>query len=111
VDYSSLPEALQIELVQQIQNGNHREPLGGRQDKEEYPDSFYTERTETLKHPPIETKADALIVLHLRSTAPPEVIKATYRALAQLMHPDRGGDEEDFKHLQRAYEVLTKSQQ
>ena len=115
VDYSDLPEPLQIELVQQIQEQRHREPLAGAQ---RFADMFAAEwkkqRAQAAPQPisrEIKTRADALIVLHLRSTAPPEVIKAAYRALARLMHPDSGGNEEDFKHLQKAYEVLTKSQQ
>ena len=33
----------------------------------------------------------ALVVLHLRPTAPPELVDAAYKCLARLHHPDRGG--------------------
>lgn len=38
--------------------------------------------------------------------APPSVIKAAYRKLAAQHHPDRGGDENVFKVIQKAYDVL-----
>ena len=34
-------------------------------------------------------------------------IKQKYRILAQLHHPDKGGDEEKFKKIKLAYEVLS----
>lgn len=34
-------------------------------------------------------------------------IKQKYRILAQLHHPDKGGDEEKFKRIKLAYEVLS----
>lgn len=33
----------------------------------------------------------ALVVLHLRPSAPPELVDAAYRCLARLHHPDHGG--------------------
>jgi DnaJ-domain-containing protein 1 len=49
---------------------------------------------------------DPYQVLHLRETAPPELVKVAYRCLAQIHHPDRGGDEERMKAINRAYEKL-----
>lgn len=40
--------------------------------------------------------------------APPELIKAAYRVLAALNHPDRGGDAEQMKRINLAYEALGK---
>jgi curved DNA-binding protein CbpA len=34
-------------------------------------------------------------------------IKQKYRILAQIHHPDKGGDEEKFKRIKLAYEVLS----
>lgn len=35
--------------------------------------------------------------------APPEVVKAAYRALSKLYHPDRGGDTAAMQRLNEAY--------
>lgn len=48
----------------------------------------------------------AYSVLYVTSEAPPEVIRAAYRALVKLHHPDKGGEEERFKKIQAAYESL-----
>ncbi len=44
--------------------------------------------------------------LHLLPSAPPEVIKAAYRALAQLHHPDHGGSNQAMQKINEAYELL-----
>jgi hypothetical protein len=49
---------------------------------------------------------DPYQVLHLRETAPPELVKVAYRCLAQIHHPDRGGSEETMKRLNEAYGKL-----
>lgn len=38
-----------------------------------------------------------------------EEIKQRYRTLAQFHHPDKGGDEEVFKRIKLAYEILSDS--
>jgi DnaJ-class molecular chaperone len=43
-------------------------------------------------------------------TATPEEIKAAYRRLARLHHPDAGGDQQRFKQSSDAYEVLNDPQ-
>jgi curved DNA-binding protein CbpA len=47
-------------------------------------------------------------ILHVQPEAPPEVIKAAYRALMTTLraHPDLGGDHEQAARLNVAYEVL-----
>lgn len=45
-------------------------------------------------------------LLHVQSDAPPEVIKAAYRALIATRHPDVGGDEYQAMLLNDAYAVL-----
>jgi len=52
--------------------------------------------------------ADAFTALYLLPTAPPEVIKASYKALALIHHPDRGGDLEQMKTINQAYDLLEK---
>jgi DnaJ homolog subfamily A member 2 len=51
-------------------------------------------------------KAMAYRELHLLPSAPPEVRRAAYRALAMLHHPDKGGDVETMKRINAAWECL-----
>ena len=54
------------------------------------------------------TKSDegAYAVLYVRNNAPPAVIKAAYRALSVVYHPDKGGDLEMMQRLNAAYDEL-----
>ena len=45
--------------------------------------------------------------LELPKNCTSEEIKQKYRILAQLHHPDKGGDVEKFKRMKLAYEVLS----
>ncbi len=59
--------------------------------------------------PPKQSKEDeAFEALHLCSSAPPEVVKAAYRALAQKHHPDHQGDTATMQRLNQAYDLLSK---
>ncbi len=49
---------------------------------------------------------DAYRVLHLRETAPPELIAAAHKCLARLHHPDKGGSHETMIAINRAAEAL-----
>jgi molecular chaperone DnaJ len=51
-------------------------------------------------------KRDYYEVLGVGKSASPDEIKKAFRRLAVQHHPDRGGDEEKFKELNEAYEVL-----
>ena len=46
-------------------------------------------------------------VLGLRRSASQDEVRAAYRRLARLRHPDHGGDTEAFQMLQAAYELLS----
>lgn len=83
VDYRALPPEIQIKIVQ----------FGERQDAE--PVRVGPSRRRT----PYE-------VLFVTNDAPPEVIKAAYRALAQKYHPDHGGDPAKFREIDEAYKEL-----
>jgi hypothetical protein len=61
------------------------------------------EREWTPPKPERPKASDPYVTLHLLPSAPPEVVKAAYRALAVLNHPDKGGDEEKMKRLNEAY--------
>lgn len=45
--------------------------------------------------------------LGLESNATTEEVKQAYRKLAMKHHPDRGGDEAEFKKIKEAYEAIT----
>ena len=44
--------------------------------------------------------------LDISINADDEEIKLKFRSLAQIHHPDKGGDEEMFKRIKEAYEIL-----
>ncbi len=46
-------------------------------------------------------------LLHVQYDAPAEVIKASYRALMSLHHPDKGGEAAEAVMLNQAYSVLS----
>jgi hypothetical protein len=46
-------------------------------------------------------------VLHLKPTAPPELVTAAYRTLAKKCHPDTGGSNERMRELNKAYAELS----
>ena len=57
--------------------------------------------------PRTRTAPDAFATLYLLPNAPPEVVRASYKALAQLVHPDKpGGDHAAMQRLNEAYERL-----
>lgn len=53
-----------------------------------------------------KAKAQALAVLHLSEPLCQLALKKQFRRLAQQQHPDRGGDEQQFRRLRQAYELL-----
>ena len=48
--------------------------------------------------------------LNVPRDADAETIKKAYRKMAVTVHPDKGGDEEEFKKIQEAYAVLSDEQ-
>lgn len=50
---------------------------------------------------------DYYSILGLNRSASSNDIKKAYRKLASKHHPDRGGNEEEFKKIQEAYDVLS----
>jgi molecular chaperone DnaJ len=52
-------------------------------------------------------KKDYYEVLGLKKGASASEIKKAFRTLAKELHPDKGGDENAFKEVNEAYEVLS----
>ena len=50
---------------------------------------------------------DPYLELEISIDATDEEIKSQYRTLAMIHHPDKGGDEEKFKRIKEAYEILS----
>ncbi len=50
--------------------------------------------------------SDPYATLHLLPSAPPEVVKAAYRALSMIHHPDKGGDTRAMQKVNEAYRQL-----
>jgi molecular chaperone DnaJ len=49
-------------------------------------------------------------VLGIEKNASKEEIKKAYRKLALKYHPDRGGDQEKFKEINEAYQILSNTE-
>ena len=58
--------------------------------------------------PKTEPSPSPYTALYLIPTAPQEVVKSAYRALAAKHHPDTGGNEELAKQINLAYEQIKK---
>lgn len=54
----------------------------------------------------IDERLEALQTLELPANAPWEAVRQTYRRLAALHHPDKGGDAARFRAIRGAYEIL-----
>ena len=98
VDYSSLPERLQIELVSALS-----EPDSGQEfwKKNNHSRRIY-EAAKTVKN------EGPFSVLFLAEDAPSFLVKSVYRTLSLKHHPDQGGDEEEFKKINAAYDEIKK---
>ena len=60
--------------------------------------------------PPVNDEIDAWVVLWLRAGAPRELVRAAYRALARIHHPDVGGDPDAMTAINAAYAELTRDE-
>lgn len=80
VDYSALPAWVQMLIAEGTKNAT--------------------------RVPPMRLGATPYDTLHLLPSAPWEVVKAAYKALAIIHHPDHDGDAEVFREVTDAYKDL-----
>lgn len=59
---------------------------------------------------PPPSATDPYATLFLRNNAPSAIVNAVYRALAKHYHPDNGGNHEQMKNLNLAYEQIMKEE-
>jgi DnaJ family protein A protein 2 len=71
-----------------------------------FPGGFASEAEESPAPTEVDNK-EFYEILELPQDALPEDIKKSYRKKVIKLHPDKGGDPEDFKKLQAAYEILS----
>lgn len=83
-DYSSLPEDIQIDI-------NLKKSQSSR---------------DVVRSDAPPTLTSAYAELHLLPSAPQSVIKAAYKALVSLHHPDKGGDADKFIKISEAYQKI-----
>ena len=53
-----------------------------------------------------QSSDDPWVILHLRPTAPPELVSAAHKVLARLHHPDAGGSTALMQQINRAVESI-----
>ncbi len=72
-------------------------------------DRFPDAHIENAPSPHVATVSDPdseYLTLFVIPAAPPEVVKAAYRALSKLYHPDRGGDGAAMQRINEAYSQI-----
>ena len=70
------------------------------------PEYFINNSEESVNAPVSAADASLYIRLHVTPCAPKEVIDAAYKALQRKYHPDRGGDIEKSKEVNKAKEEI-----
>jgi hypothetical protein len=76
--------------------------------------SVYAVETEydneqSSQKPPPQSLVSPFQTLYLLPNAPPEVIKASYKALSKIHHPDVQGDGEKMIEINRAFDAITQN--
>lgn len=54
-------------------------------------------------------KIDPYSILYLLPSAPRKLVEKAYKILADIHHPDKGGDVEKFLEIKKAYDKITES--
>jgi hypothetical protein len=89
VDYSCLPDYLQMEVAKEKEFWTVNKPK-------------FTAITKSM------ALKDAYAQLYLLPHAPSVVVTSVWRSLARLSHPDQGGDPELFRKYSEAYDLIKK---
>jgi hypothetical protein len=76
--------------------------------------SVYTVETvyddgQPSQKPPPQSIASPFQTLYLLPNAPPEVVKAAYKALSRIHHPDARGNHEKMIEINLAFEIITQN--
>ncbi len=71
-------------------------------------ETVYDDEQPSQKPPP-QNMATPFQTLYLLPNAPPEVVKASYKALAKIYHPDARGNSEKMIAINRAFEIITQN--
>jgi curved DNA-binding protein CbpA len=58
-----------------------------------------------------DPKGDYYNILGIKDNSEPSEIKKSFFSLSMKLHPDKGGKEEDFKKISKAYEILRNPEQ
>ncbi len=69
----------------------------------------YDDEQPSRPPPPPQSIASPFQTLYLLPNAPPEVVKASYKALAKIHHPDARGNSEKMIAINRAFEIITQN--
>jgi hypothetical protein len=72
-------------------------------------ETVYDDEQPSRKPPPPQSIASPFQTLYLLPNAPPEVVKAAYKALSRLHHPDLRGSNEKMIAINRAFEIITQN--
>lgn len=92
VDYSELPDELQMRIAQEKKNWRQ------------------------VKQPPAKKRAISSLsedyrTLHLQPSAPWYIVEAVWKALVKRVHPDRGGSDAEFCKTKEAYDRIRDEQE
>lgn len=86
-------------------NAKAREQAKARQRRADSARASWSSST-TQRHVPSDV-LNAFAALHLLPSAPPAVVKAAFRALAGIAHPDHGGAHDAMLRLNAAYPIAS----
>lgn len=88
--------------------GRAQNPYGFDPNEYERTSAGWRKRESGWASGPSAAPTTAHTTLHLLPTAPPEVVRAAYKALAIMYHPDKGGNADKMRAVNAAMDSLKK---